>query len=93
VRHGKRLAGLGDNSDAMFCASKEVLVKVLREYAKFCCWFVLYKNNSDTSRDDIRVASARMVHGAVNKLIGETRPFPQHHMHPRGCLSGDLAGK
>jgi hypothetical protein len=35
---------------------------------------VLYKNNSDTSRDghDIRIFSARMGHGAVNKLIGGT---------------------
>ena len=34
-----------------------------------------------------------MGHGAVNKLIGGTRPFPEHYMHPRGCLSGDLAEK
>jgi hypothetical protein len=25
----------------MFCASKEVLVKVLKEYAKRCCWIML----------------------------------------------------
>jgi hypothetical protein len=25
----------------MFCASKEVLVKALKEYAKRCCWIVL----------------------------------------------------
>ena len=34
------------------------------------------RKNSDTSRDDIRVFSARMGHGAVNKLIGGTKPFP-----------------
>jgi hypothetical protein len=34
-----------------------------------------------------------MGHGGVNKLIGGTRPFPWHYMHPRGCLSGDLAEK
>jgi hypothetical protein len=28
--------GLGDNSDTMFCASEEVLVKVLKEHAKLC---------------------------------------------------------
>jgi hypothetical protein len=25
----------------MFCASEAVLVKVFKEYAKRCCWFVL----------------------------------------------------
>jgi hypothetical protein len=44
----------------MFCASEEVLVKVLKEYANRCCWFVLSKKNSDTSRADIQVFYARM---------------------------------
>jgi hypothetical protein len=30
-----------NNSETMFCASKEVSVKVLKEYAKRCCWIVL----------------------------------------------------
>jgi hypothetical protein len=34
--------GLDNSSDTMFCASEEVvLVKVFKEYAKRCCWFVL----------------------------------------------------
>jgi hypothetical protein len=42
VRHGK-LLGLViiPNSETMFCASKEVPVKVLKEYAKRCCWVML----------------------------------------------------
>ena len=34
--------GLDNNSETMFCASKKVLVKVLKEeYAKRCCWIML----------------------------------------------------
>jgi hypothetical protein len=34
-----------------------------------------------------------MRYGGVNVLIGETRPFPSHYMHPRWCASGHLAEK
>ena len=29
----------------------------------------------------------------MDVLIGGTRPFPKHYVHPRGCISGDLAEK
>jgi hypothetical protein len=42
VRHGKLLdLVMIHDSETMFCASKEVLAKVLKEYAKRCCWIVL----------------------------------------------------
>jgi hypothetical protein len=34
-------ADLDGNSNTMSCASEEVLIKVLEEYAKCCCSFVL----------------------------------------------------
>jgi hypothetical protein len=36
-----RAIGLDNNSETMFCASKEVLVNVLKEHARRCCWIVL----------------------------------------------------
>jgi hypothetical protein len=82
VRHGKLLDLVSNNSETMFCASKEALVNVLKGYAKRCCWIMLRGKIGallivhGKHRASVRQAKVHMRYSTVNALIDGTRPFP-----------------
>ena len=77
MRRGKHLDLVTIPKRCSAHRAKEVLVKVLKEHARRCCWVVLLEKI--VTLLIMTTGYPRQVHmgcSAVNVLVGGTRPFP-----------------